>query len=557
MNKIIPYIKYKCFGATWISKKLENDHFSTDFVAKNGKIKVEIIPKTEIELIEYKLTTATSFSDSDYFFANGYQSWTTSTEYSAKHVAKGMTPIANVSSFTKGLVGLSGDYSFEKYGKRGLFHSYTYTYIRRADKLRFFGSLSEKNGYTIFRIDLENNKFIIAKDVEGVVIKDKYTMFDIVVFNGGYDDVFNKYFDAMNIRKPKIDHLSGYTSWYNYFQNINEDIILRDLDALDEAKDAVSVFQIDDGYETAVGDWLKPNDKKFPCGMKYSADKIHEKGYLAGIWLAPFNAQISSELYKKHKNDGWFIKDNNTGKPLIGCAGWGGAYTLDFYNPEVKAYIKHFFDVVVNEWGYDMVKLDFLYSEAMQPRNGKSRGQIMCEALEFLRECVGDKLILGCGVPLGAAFGVVDACRISCDVDLNYNGKFYNKLHVNAEIPSAQNAVRNTIFRRHLNGRAFCSDPDVFFLRDSNLNFTKEQKLLLCKINNLFGDVLFVSDNADEYSQQDLDYMKKFFKKSTAVVKSVYEFADNEFEIVYEENKEEKTLLFNLRTGESNIMSLI
>ena len=75
-----------------------------------------------------------------------------------------------------------------------------------------------------------------------------------------------------------------------------------------------------------------------------------------------------------------------------------------------------------------MVKLDFLYSEAMQPRNGKSRGQIMCEAMDFLRECVGEeKLILGCGVPLGPSFGVVDACRISCDVDLKYLPKYYNK----------------------------------------------------------------------------------------------------------------------------------
>ena len=28
----------------------------------------------------------------------------------------------------------------------------------------------------------------------------------------------------------------------------------------------------------------------------------------------------------------------------------------------------------------------------------------MQEAMEFIRECVGDKLILGCGLPLGAGF---------------------------------------------------------------------------------------------------------------------------------------------------------
>lgn len=151
---------------------------------------------------------------------------------------------------------------------------------------------------------------------------------------------------------------------------------------------------------------------------------------------------------------------------------------------------------MLNDWGYDMVKLDFLYSQCRTPRDNKTRGTIMCEAMDFLRECVGDKIILSCGVPLGPAFGVVDACRISCDVDLSYGGKFYNSMSINNELPSAQNAINNSMFRRHLNGRAFLNDPDVFFLRDHNLTFTWEQKLLLAKINNLFGRVLFVSDDA-------------------------------------------------------------
>ena len=103
----------------------------------------------------------------------------------------------------------------------------------------------------------------------------------------------------------------------------------------------------------------------------------------------------------------------------------------------------------------------------------------MCEAMDFLRDCVGeDKLILGCGVPLGPSFGVVDACRISCDVDLKYSPKYYNKMGINLELPSAQNAITNSVFRRQLNGRVFCNDPDVFFLRDKNLTFTKEQRHL-------------------------------------------------------------------------------
>ncbi len=176
--------------------------------------------------------------------------------------------------------------------------------------------------------------------------------------------------------------------------------------------------------------------------------------------------------------------------------------------------------------------------------------------MEFLRECCGDKFILGCGVPLGAAFGYVDACRISCDVDLVYGGKFYNKLHVNNEIPSAQNAITNSVFRRHLNGRAFCSDPDVFFLRYSNLKFTQEQKLLLAGINHIFGDVLFVSDNAHEYTPKDVEILKKTFAKSDEKVVSAEFTTGTNIRIELEVNGERKTVDFDLATGEGNMSGI-
>ena|GEM_PF-3606543 len=54
---------------------------------------------------------------------------------------------------------------------------------------------------------------------------------------------------------------------------------------------------------------------------------------------------------------------------------WSGFYALIFYNPEVQEYIKNVFSVILNEWGYDMVKLDFLYAVCLLPRKNKTRGQ--------------------------------------------------------------------------------------------------------------------------------------------------------------------------------------
>lgn len=559
MNKPVFRLKYSLAGAVYETVGYSGPHFSVITVNDESGVKLTLIPSRPITLISASLEFWHEYEKNEKFFVNGYQSWTTSGEMSAEDIYRGTTPLAGVTKYTKDMAITSGDYAFTRYEPRpGFFHSFTYTYLRRGGELELFGSLSERNGYTVFYSDMEKHIFSVEKDVEGLTISEPYEMFDIVRFVGGYDEVFDKYFAAMSLpAKKHIDRLTGYTSWYNYFQKIDENIILRDLKGLSRACESVNIFQIDDGYEPFVGDWLDYNGKDFPNGMKTIADAVHREGYLAGIWLAPFNVQRGkSRILKEHPD--WLIR-NPDGKPQLGCVAWGGAYTLDIYNPEVREHLKNVFDTVLNDWGYDMVKLDFLYSQCRTPRNNKTRGTIMCEAMDFLRGCVGDKLILGCGVPLGPAFGVVDACRISCDVDLSYGGKFYNSMSINNELPSAQNAINNSMFRRHLNGRAFLNDPDVFFLRDHNLTFTWEQKLLLAKINNLFGRVLFVSDDAGEYSEAELEVLKETFRESDAKildVKCVGARADGNYEIKFIENGEEKLLYFNLFTGASNILEV-
>lgn len=550
-------LKYSSDGAVYEESRSETAHYSTALIYDDTGIKLTIIPKRSLSLISVALIFDHKYGENEKFFVNGYQSWTTSGEMSSTDIYTATLPLAGITKYTKDMAVTSGDYEFTRYdGRPGSFHSFTYTYFRRDDNFELFGSLSERNGYTIFYADMEKSFFSIEKDVEGLTISEPYEAFDIVRYTGGYEEVFDSYFDAMNLPKKDLDHLSGYTSWYNYFQKIDEDIILRDLKGMRKGGKLVNIFQIDDGYENYVGDWLDHNPKDFPNGMKVVADAIHREGYLAGIWLAPFNVQRKSRVYKEHPD--WLIREPN-GKPQLGCAAWGGAYTLDIYNPEVKEHLRHVFDVVLNEWGYDMVKLDFLYSQCRLPRNNKTRGTIMCEALDFLRECVGDKLFLGCGVPLGPSFGVVDACRISCDVALKYNDMLFDRLKITNEFPSAQFAINNSLFRRHLNGRVFCNDPDVFFLRDNNLTFTWEQKLLLAKINNLSGNVLFVSDNAGDYGEAQVEVLKKTLEKTDAKildVRCVSGWNEGDFEVKYLENGEEKLLRFNLKTGNSNILEL-
>ena len=93
----------------------------------------------------------------------------------------------------------------------------------------------------------------------------------------------------------------------------------------------------------------------------------------------------------------------------------------------------------------------------------------MCDAMDLIRELCGDKLILGCGVPLAPAFGKVDFCRIGADMALSWGKKPFSREDV-----STKHALLNTIFRRELDGRAFLNDPDVFLLRDNNIKMSFE-----------------------------------------------------------------------------------
>lgn len=523
----------------------QNDDVAFDLQQNANGLKLTVIPKKAISDISFYLEREYDFSGDKRFFANGFQSWTDTKEF-----AKGEM-MADEGLIGRGIFGKSpfginlvGDYTFVDQPKEyGVFHSISFAYVRDGKSIDLFGSLNDRTGYTIIYADMNKNTLKYSKDVEGITINEPYELLDLYFDNGEYDAVFDRYFDAMNI-KPLTDRkIKGYTSWYNYYQNISEDIILRDLEAIGKRSDLVNTFQIDDGYQTAVGDWLSIDKKKFPNGMKSVADKIHEKGLKAGIWLAPFGAQRGSKIATEHPD--WLVK-NKKGKPIIVGANWGGFYPLDIDNQQARDYIKGVFDVVLNQWGFDLVKLDFLYATAVVPMHNKTRGQLAYESIDFLRECVGDKQILGCGVQQMPCFGKVEYMRIGADMSLGWKHSLIRK-NMHREDVSTPNAIHNSVYRRCLNKRAFLCDPDVFLLRKTNIHFTPQQQRVLAKFIKLFGEVLFVSDNVDDYDDEQLAMFNDTLTDDAHIV-AINETNDKLF-IDYVQNGEAHTLGFCVTDG--------
>ncbi len=120
----------------------------------------------------------------------------------------------------------------------------------------------------------------------------------------------------------------------------------------------LGLFQIDDGFEARVGDWHEAN-AKFPGGVAQWADRVRSAGFQPGIWLAPFLAHPGARLIRSHPD--WLLRTRR-GLPVNAGFGWNSfARALDVTHPEVINFVRGLVRTATVEWGYEYLKLDFLY----------------------------------------------------------------------------------------------------------------------------------------------------------------------------------------------------
>ncbi|MEW5785453.1 MAG: glycoside hydrolase family 36 protein [Bacillota bacterium] len=475
-----------------------------------------------LELLDYKIElSGLGLAGSSEMMVNGFQSWSRSEALAAGD------RIATPAKMLYPACACYGDYRSYRYtGRHGRFHSWTYTYLSdpAGDTVWFIGSLDESAGYTLFDYDYYRDRLLIQKDCAGAVSQSGYPLLRLYFGRGKLEALLDRYFHLLGVPRRLPPRAGGWTSWYNYYTHISEAIILHNLNELARLELPLEYFQIDDGWQSALGDWLECSDR-FPAGMQKLAAEIRRHGFQPGLWLAPFVCNRGSRIFQE--NPQWLLR-NRRGKPVK--AGYnplwkGWFYALDFYAPGFQDYLRRIFATVKDKWGYSLLKLDFLYAAALLPRAGKSRGQVMTEVMEFIRAQTQGCKLLGCGVPLGPAFGKVDYCRIGSDV-----GPFWEftlkGLHYRERV-STVNSLVSTIGRRHLDRRAFRNDPDVFLLRDGvpkvNQNrLTPDQRYTLFFLNNLLGGLIFFSDNVDSYTAAQLRRLRSSFPNLETVVKRVH-----------------------------------
>jgi alpha-galactosidase len=289
--------------------------------------------------------------------------------------------------------------------------------------------------------------------------------------------VFEKYVEQLGNRfgKTKKDAAPRvWCSWYSLYTVIDEPILFETFDKLEGLP--FDVLQVDDGWQVSIGDWEA--NKKFPLGMKALADKIKSTGRKAGLWLAPLIAVKSSRLFHEHKD--WFLRDKN-GHFVSAGFNWGEElYALDTTHPDVISWLTALMKQV-RAWGFDYLKLDFLYGGALQGKRYKDmpREAAYRESLKLMREAMGaDAFFLTCGTPIIPALGLCDAIRIGPDVSHKWEVYRDSYLLQNPTTPGTKNAVRTVAHRLWLKPLLHI-DSDIAYFTERENEMTQDQKKML------------------------------------------------------------------------------
>jgi alpha-galactosidase len=305
---------------------------------------------------------------------------------------------------------------------------------------------------------------------------------------------------------PRV-HPVGWSSWYQYFTGLTPADVEKNLKI---ARDgfAFDVFQIDDGYEADIGDWLQT--KPGFGDLAGLARMIRGAGFTAGIWTAPFSASDSSELFSRHP--GWFVREAGPdgGRPVVSYRNWGkDIYALDTTHPEVQAWLRETF-AELKRMGFAYFKIDFLFSAAVPGRRVLPVTPIQAyrQGLAAIREAVGSDFILGCGAPLLPSLGLVDGMRVGEDT-----APFWDPAKFGVQGPNAKIAIKNPILRWFMHRRWWLNDPDCLLLRDRDVQLRSNERELYARAAGILDAMLIDSDDLELVSPEG----KALFEEAVAL----------------------------------------
>jgi alpha-galactosidase len=249
---------------------------------------------------------------------------------------------------------------------------------------------------------------------------------------------------------------SGWCSWYCFGPRVTAQQVLDNLDVIAKRIRSLKYIQIDDGYQSAMGDWLDTG-AAFGGDIRTVLEQIRRRGLEPAIWVAPFVAEEASKVFQQHPD--WFIRDA-AGAPLrsdrVTFGGWrrGPWYALDGTHPNAQQHLAQVFRTMRDQWGCTYFKLDANFWGAMHggrfhdPR--ATRVEAYRRGMQAILKGAGDAFILGCNHPIWPSIGVIHGSRSSNDIKRTWD--------------RIATTARQNLSRGWQNGALWWNDPDAVVL---------------------------------------------------------------------------------------------
>ncbi|MFN3410820.1 MAG: glycoside hydrolase family 36 protein [Exilispira sp.] len=460
---------------------------------------------------------------------NGFQSWSKAYEY---YINENQTNIRLKPSLLRFI---KSDYENWYVSKKSFLSNFFICFFERLPSNKNVTFISKDTIFpATFVFGKRENELKILFGYNGEKLEGKIKIDNIYIIfadellqqKKSFETIFKDNFELLKqkIKSKKIydensEHLYGWESWYNYYTSITEDSINKNLNLFSNFIKpfnikSKAVFQIDDGWEIKVGNWQQ--NEKFPTPLEKIAEKIENKGYIPGIWIAPLALLRESEIYKNHYD--WVLKDYKN-QP-ISCGNiplWGGDfYTYDLSIPQTGEYIIYQIKKLVEDYNFKFLKLDFLYAGLVNGNHkNKEHGTAYYYNLfqkKLLNSLPEDIILLGCGAPLQLSYPFYPIMRIGADTREEWE-LLIGKIAGYEGRPSAYMSLTDTINRSLLNKTVYFSDPDVCFFRNSKIKLTYKEKLLLIIVNFIFGSQFMISDDCDDLDNNLIDEALYWFSQ--------------------------------------------
>ena len=450
------------------------------------------------------------------FLRNGHQSWSTARSYRMnekpllprlKLVSLATSNLANLPSNTPGrlsselytlLTNLDTDQSI-LIGQGWPFNQFLYL---------FLNVFPGQAGKSYFELVYDFGRALIGPG-QKLVLDELYFM------AGPAHRIQTRYFELLKEglapRRP-FKRGFGWCSWYQYYDRIDPELLYKNLRILKESGLPADFFQIDDGWQSAVGDWLTERSA-FKGRMAELAAAIKAAGYAPGLWFAPFAVAKRSRLFKEHPE---YLLRDSFGRPLL--AGYnpiwkGFYYGLDASYPACREYLEKVVETIVRDWGFSYLKCDFLFAGCLRGADhheiGRSRAELLKEGMRIIRAAAGPEAgILGCGMPLSVGVGVVDAMRIGPDT-----GHFWIRpesviLRTGAMV-GLRNSIRASLVRAPMHSALWVNDPDCVMARASGTRLSAAERRSQFDVAALSGGFITLSDDLSLLGNEDIDELRE------------------------------------------------